>query len=169
VKHTFEQAFYRKNKMKADLTLPLLLITTNILIPTLVFAGHPNPVTYTQFILAPSDKAVMAEANDKACQSQAAKTPNDLRPQVACHLAQTARFEARLQRALRVNSVRANTPRQSAFLRDQRAWAAGRSAACTAKWSAELNPNSNSFDLAVSQCVAEETYRRTLWIERNSR
>jgi uncharacterized protein YecT (DUF1311 family) len=65
--------------------------------------------------------------------------------------------------------VRSNSPRQRAFMASQRAWEAAREATCTAKASAELNPSSNSYPLAIGQCVAQETYRRALWIEKNGR
>jgi uncharacterized protein YecT (DUF1311 family) len=155
--------------MKRKLARRLSLVAAGILVPTLVLAGHPNPSTYPQFTLSPADIAAMSDAADKSCQSQAARTPNDLGPQVACFKSLTTRLEARVKDGVRRNMVRSNSPRQRAFMASQRAWEAGRDATCTAKASAELNPSSNSYPLAIGQCVAQETYRRALWIEKNGR
>jgi hypothetical protein len=155
--------------MKANLALHLSLVAASVLAPTLVLAGHPNPSTYPQFALSPANVAGLSDAADTACQTQAARTPDDLAPQVACFKALTTRLEARVKSAVRRNMLRSNTERQRAFLTSQQTWEIGREATCTAKANAELNPSSNSYPLAISQCVAQETYRRALWIERNGR
>jgi uncharacterized protein YecT (DUF1311 family) len=159
----------RKMIMKANLALHLSLVAAGILVPTLVVAGHPNPSTYAQFTLSATDIAALSDTADTACQSQAARTPNDLAPQVACFNALTTRLEARVKSAVRRNMVRSNSAKQRAFLASQQAWEASRDATCTAKAREELNPSSNSFGLAVSACISKETYGRALWIERNGR
>jgi hypothetical protein len=155
--------------MTVNLALRLSLVAAAVLAPTLVLAGHPNPSTYPQFILSPADIAAMSDTANTACQTQAARTPNDLAPQVACFKTLTTRLEARVKEAARRNMQRSNSPRQRAFMASQQTWESGREATCTTKASAELNPSSNSYPLAISQCVAQETYRRALWIERNGR
>jgi uncharacterized protein YecT (DUF1311 family) len=155
--------------MSRNLALQLSLVVAGILVPTLVLAGHPDPSTYARFTLSPANIAGMSDTANTTCQNQAARTPNDLAPQVACFKALTSRLETRVEDAVRRNMVRSNSAKQRAFIASQQAWKTGREATCTTKAAAELNPSSNSYPLAISQCVAQETYRRALWIERNGR
>jgi hypothetical protein len=155
--------------MRQTLAVSFCVIATAILAPTLVFAGLPDPSTYTSFVLGPADSAANTDVGRDQCQEQAAQTPNDLRRQVACNRAFTTRLKQRLRRAIIGNTTRSNTPKQRAFFTSQRAWEVGLDEACAVKWRAELNPSSNSFDLAVSQCMMDETVRRVLWIERHGR
>jgi uncharacterized protein YecT (DUF1311 family) len=153
--------------MTSTLALRICVIAATILAPSLAFAGPPDPSTYTNFMLSPADSAANTDVAHDQCQEQAARTPNDLSLQVACNRAFTTRLKQRLRRAIVANTTRANTPKQRAFFASQRAWEAGRDEACAVKWRAELNPSSNSFDLAVSQFIMDETFRRALWIQRN--
>jgi uncharacterized protein YecT (DUF1311 family) len=155
--------------MKANVSLPLSLVTAAFCVPTLVLAGYPSPANYARFTLSPGEIAGMSDTANITCQTEASKTPNDLAPQVACFKALTIRLEARVKRAVVGNMQRSNSPRQRAFIASQQAWEASREATCTTNANAELNPASNSFGLAVSQCIAQETYRRALWIERYPR
>jgi uncharacterized protein YecT (DUF1311 family) len=156
-------------EVKSNMVVRFGLVAAGVLIPTLVLAAHPNPSTYGRFTLSPADIAAMSDTADTVCQSQAARTPNDLAPQVACFKALTTRLEARVKAHIGANMQRSNSPRQRSFLASQRIWELGREATCAAKASEELNPTSNSYPLAISQCVAQETYRRALWIERTAR
>jgi uncharacterized protein YecT (DUF1311 family) len=153
--------------MKQTLALSFCVIAAAILAPSLAFAGLPDASTYDSFVLSPADSAANTDVAHDQCQEQAARTHNDLSLQVACNRAFTTRLKQRLRRAIVANTTRSNTPKQRAFFASQRAWEAGRDEACAAKWRAELNPSSNSFDLAVSQCIMDETFRRALWIQRN--
>jgi uncharacterized protein YecT (DUF1311 family) len=158
----------REAVMKSSFGLWTSLLAIAILSPSLARAGHPDPSTYTNFVLSPADIAANSDVVRDQCQERAARTPNDLGLQVACNRAFTTRLKQRLRRAIGANITQSNTQKQRAFFVSQRAWEVSHVAACDAKWRAELNPSSTSFDLAVSQCIMDETFRRALWIQRNS-
>jgi hypothetical protein len=161
----FEQV--RKTKMAKNWTARLCQIAATILAPTIAVAGHPDPSTYTSFVLSPAESAANSDVMRDQCQEGAARTPNDLGLLVACNRAFTTRLKQRLRRAIGANITQSNTQDQRAFFASQRTWDASYEKACAAKWRAELNPSSKSFDLAVSQCIMDETFRRALWIQRN--
>lgn len=157
--------------MKALCILGYSTLTVAMLAPMIVLAGSPGTRVgnYAQFNVSAADVAAMTTDADTACQTNAAATPNDLAPQVACNTAMTARLDARIREATKWKLRTAPSRAQRQVITNQNNWATNRQAVCEAKWAGELNPSSTSFGLAVSKCVAQETYRRTLWVESRSR
>jgi hypothetical protein len=154
--------------MKQIPQLCFIVATVASLIPVNLIASKLRmpPPSYDSFTLTPEDKLGMLKAPDKACIARAMGTPNDVRRQTACYDALIIRLSSRVDRAMYATTPRSNSPRERQFKADQRTWATTYKDACDTKWREELNPSSNSFGLAVSQCIAQETYRRALWIER---
>ncbi len=157
--------------MRAQVIIGFSVFSVSALAPMALFAGSPRPHVdnYAQFTLSRADMAAMPIDADKVCQATALATPNDLVPQVACNAAITTRLDARIKEATKWRLRSAPSQADRLVMRNQETWAANRQTVCEAKWAAELNPSSNSFGLAVSRCVAEETYRRALWLERSRR
>ena len=137
-------------------------------VPATSTAGSmaPRAAGYAQFTLTAADLAAMSNDADKACAARAARTPNDLSVQVDCNEATMQRMDTRIARAIRAVTPRLNAAKLRQLTANQRNWSATRYDACKATWDGELNPASNSYAVALSQCHAQETYRRALWVER---
>jgi uncharacterized protein YecT (DUF1311 family) len=136
-----------------------------ILAPTAVLADFPEPSTYATFMPSAVQRSAMSDETVTACLRSAQSNPDNLAPQIVCHVTHIARLDERLRVSIRNQMPRARSRALTRFTTSQREWVATRAQVCQAKWRTELNQASNSFGLAVSKCVVEETYRRAAWIE----
>jgi uncharacterized protein YecT (DUF1311 family) len=142
-----------------------VVIVSAIAAPSAVLAAFPEPSTYAAFVPSAVQTSVMTDELAATCLRGAERDPNNLTLQVVCHDAHTARLDNRIRVSIRNQMPRARSAAVRRFTANQSAWVSARTNVCKTKWSAELNPSSNSFGLAVSKCVADETYRRAVWIE----
>lgn len=151
--------------MKIPNTVTVAAFMAIVAIPSAVLAGFPQSSTYAAFVPNAAQLSGMPDELATTCLKSAMLDPNNVALQTACHEAYTARLDTRIRVDIRNQMPRARTPAVRRFTSSQSAWSSARLNVCKTKWAAELNPSSNSFGLAVSKCVADETYRRAVWIE----
>jgi uncharacterized protein YecT (DUF1311 family) len=134
-----------------------------MLVPAAATAQTPAQDGYMYFALTGAEIAEMPNADDKACLAKADQEPYAV---IACTAPQFDRIEKRL--SVSYHSVLARLPKaKSAQLKEEQGiWLITRDLMCRARVGDELNEMSITYHAAMIQCVLDDLYRRTLWVER---
>ena len=140
-----------------------LSIFALMLVSAAAAAQTPAQDGFTYFALTGAEIAEMPNADDKVCLAKADAEPHAV---IACNAPQFDRIEERL--SVSYHSVLSRLPKaKSAQLKEEQGiWFNTTDLMCKARVGDELNEESVTYRLAMTQCILDDLYRRTLWVER---